>query len=288
MNLKSLLASSIVLLGAFSTAFAEANWLTNFEEAKKVALKEGKPLLLNFTGRNWCPACEALRKDIFSTEEFTKEAASKYVLVELDFPLDSGQQTAELKAQNDELLRKCRVFFYPTILLVDAQTEVVFGRSVGFGDLTPRRFLEGDSGYSFAFRGRTTRQFLDKLAGFKNTPEGKAALVEQEQKEIADRDKVADAKNALRYKLKLARDAGDFEGACKAIDEASTVEKAIASVEIDPAKKTLALNYLDAVIVSDGGANASALKAMREVIADGPAIVPASKPAAEAEDAQGK
>ena len=53
MTLKSLLASSLVLLGALSTAFADAAWLTNFEEAKKVAIKEGKPMLLDFTGSDW-------------------------------------------------------------------------------------------------------------------------------------------------------------------------------------------------------------------------------------------
>jgi protein disulfide-isomerase len=106
MTLKSLLASSLVLLGAVSTALAEATWLTNFEEAKKVALKEGKPLLLEFTGSDWCPPCKALHKEIFSTDEFAKEASAKYVLVELDYPTPKKQQAPELKAQNAELQKK--------------------------------------------------------------------------------------------------------------------------------------------------------------------------------------
>jgi thioredoxin-related protein len=266
MNLKSLLASSIVLLGVFSTAFAEAKWFTNFEEAKKVALKEGKPLLLEFTGSDWCGPCMALRKNVLSTEEFTKEAAGKYVLVELDFPPPSAEQAAELKAQNSELKKRFAVAGYPTILLVDAQTGDIFGRVIGY-------------------RRSTTRQFLDKLAAFKNTPEGKIALVKQEEKEDVDIAKVSAAQAALVDKMEAAVDAKDFDVACKAIDQASSVKKAIASGDIDPANKARALKYLDEAIASDGGANVSALKAMRELIADGPATAPAAKPSAEAKKA---
>jgi thiol-disulfide isomerase/thioredoxin len=129
MTLKSLLASGLVLLGAISAAFAEATWLTNFEEAKKIALKEGKPILLDFTGSDWCPPCKALHKNVFSTEEFAKEAAGKYVLVELDFPR-TKQIAPEVKAQNSELQKKYAITGFPTVLLVDAKTGEVFGRTV--------------------------------------------------------------------------------------------------------------------------------------------------------------
>lgn len=269
MTLKSLLASSLVLLGALSTAFAEATWLTNFEEAKKVALKEGKPLLLDFTGSDWCPPCKALHKNVFDTEEFAKEAASKYVLVELDFPR-TKQLAPELKAQNAELQKKYAITGYPTVLLIDAKTGDVFGRSVGFG-------------------GQNARQYLDKLAAYKNTPEGKAALVDEEKKADEARAKAGAARAAANAKIKAAVDAKDFEGACKAIDEVSggsklmaAINKASASQKIDPANKERALKYMDEAIAVDGGANAAALKAMRERIATGAATAPAAKPAAEA------
>jgi thioredoxin-related protein len=278
MTIKSLLASSIVLLGAFSTAFAEANWFTNFEEAKKVALKEGKPLLLDFTGSDWCPPCKALHKNVFSTEEFTKEASGKYVLVELDFP-QTKQLPAELKAQNSELKKKYAVTGYPTILLVDAKTGDVFGRSVGFGGWTPR-------------------QFLDKLAGFKNTPEGKAALVEQEKKADEARAKANAARAAANAKVNAAIEAKDFTAACQAIDELAganklmaAVNKAMVSKKIDPANKERALKHIDEAIALDAGANASTLKAMRERIVTGDTVAPksgaapAAKPAAEAKKA---
>jgi thiol-disulfide isomerase/thioredoxin len=272
MTLKSLLASSLVLLGAVSTAFAEATWLTNFEEAKAIAVKEGKPLLLDFTGSDWCPPCKALHKNVFSTEEFAKEAAGKYVLVELDFPR-TKQLAPELKAQNSELQKKYAITGYPTVLLVDAKTGDVFGRSVGFG-------------------GQNARQFLDKLASFKNTPEGKASLVEEEKKADEARSKANAVRAAANAKIKAAVDAKDFDAACKAIDEVAggsklmaAINKANASQKIDPSNKERALKYMDEAIAIDGGANAAALKSMRERIATGAAAAPAAKPAAEAKKA---
>jgi thiol-disulfide isomerase/thioredoxin len=270
MTLKSLLASSLVLLGALSTAFAEATWLTNFEEAKKVAIKEGKPMLLDFTGSDWCPPCKALHKNVFSTEEFAKEAAGKYVLVELDFPR-TKQLAPELKAQNSELQKKYAITGYPTVLLIDAKTGDVFGRSVGFGGWTPR-------------------QYLDKLASFKNTPEGKAALADEEKKADESRAKANAARNAANAKIKAAVDAKDFDAASKAIDEVSggsklmaALNKAQSSQQIDPANKERALKFIDEAIAVDGGRNAEALKSMRDRIANGGTMrtAPAAKPAAE-------
>ncbi len=268
MTLKSLLASSLVLLGAISTAFAEATWLTNFEEAKKIALKEGKPILLDFTGSDWCPPCKALHKNVFSTEEFAKEAAGKYVLVELDFPR-TKQIAPEVKAQNSELQKKYAITGYPTVLLVDAKTGEVFGRTVGFGGWTPR-------------------QYLDKVASFKNTPAGKAALVDEEKKADENRSKATAARDAGNAKIKAAVDAKDFDAACKAIDEISASNKLMAAVtkasisqKIDSANKARALKYMDEAIAIDGGTNGAALKSMRERIATGASTTPATKPAAE-------
>lgn len=268
MSIKSLLASSLVLLGAISTAFAEATWQTNFEEAKKIAIKEGKPMLLDFTGSDWCPPCKALHKNVFATEEFAKEAPGKYVLVELDFPR-TKQLAPEVKAQNSELQKKYAITGYPTVLLIDAKTGEVFGRTVGFG-------------------GWTARQFLDKLAVFKNTPAGKATLVNEEKKADETRAKATADRAAASAKIKAAIDANDFDGACKAIDAVAggsklmaALNKVSASQKIDPANKERALKYVDEAIAADTGANVAALKRMREGIVTGKVPAPATKPAAE-------
>ena len=67
---------------AESAAF---NWMTDLDRAKGVAAKEGKDLLINFTGLAWCWNCMRLERGVLTTEEF-KPAAKQFVLVRLDYP----------------------------------------------------------------------------------------------------------------------------------------------------------------------------------------------------------
>ena len=83
-----------LLLLAAVTARAELTWLTDLDEAKKVATKENKKLLVDFTGSDWCGYCIKLHKEVFDTPEFEK-FAKDYVLVELDFPRRKEQPAAE-------------------------------------------------------------------------------------------------------------------------------------------------------------------------------------------------
>jgi thioredoxin-related protein len=94
-------------------------WLTDYEAAKKQAAKEGKDILMDFTGSDWCGWCIRLKKEVFSQETFKKEAPKHFVLLELDFPR-SKQLEPKLKAQNNMLRDQFAVQGYPTIMLTDA------------------------------------------------------------------------------------------------------------------------------------------------------------------------
>jgi thioredoxin-related protein len=120
------IASVILGLGALA-GFARAEdslWQTDFEAAKTKAKAEKKLLLVDFTGSDWCGWCKKLVAEVFSKEEFKKEAPKKFVLVELDFP-QSKKQSDELKKQNKKLLEQYKVQGYPTILVLDAEGQVV-------------------------------------------------------------------------------------------------------------------------------------------------------------------
>ena len=92
-----------LLLASASLASATVKgWTTDFEAAKAQAKEEGKALLVDFTGSDWCPPCKALHKDVLSKKSFIDSAKKDFVLVELDFPR-KGNQSKELKAQNKKL-----------------------------------------------------------------------------------------------------------------------------------------------------------------------------------------
>ncbi|MEZ4874901.1 MAG: thioredoxin family protein [Flavobacteriaceae bacterium] len=64
---------------------SDLDWFTNLEAAQKVAKKEKKPLLIYFTGSDWCSPCKMLKEDFFASEEFHAKAEG-LVLVLIDFP----------------------------------------------------------------------------------------------------------------------------------------------------------------------------------------------------------
>ncbi|WP_420572948.1 thioredoxin family protein [Kordia sp.] len=105
--MKKLLFLAVFFIGfsALAQEGVKLNWLTDFEEAKKVAKKEKKPILIYFTGSDWCPPCKMLKEDFFYTEKF-KEKAKDFVLVMADFPRRIDIITEEERQQNKKLAKK--------------------------------------------------------------------------------------------------------------------------------------------------------------------------------------
>ena len=262
--MKTFLALPLCLLATVLSAAPV--WLTDLEAAKAQGVKENKPVLIDFTGSDWCPPCIQLHKVVFESAEFAA-VASKYVLVELDYPRKTPQ-APELKAKNAELSKKFGISGFPTVLLIDAKSGEVFGKTVGFG-------------------GQTAKEYLDKLASFKNTPEGKAAL-EQEQKSTADRSAKS---RILGQKIDAAIKGKDFKAAEAALDEMFAdvagprkavlpFNKARVLIMIDPTAKEQALKYIDESIALTAGDETlgKPFKAFREKIASGDAGAPGSAP----------
>lgn len=95
-------------------------WITDFAAAQKKAVAEGKDLLLDFTGSDWCIWCKRLDAEVFSQKVFISEAQTKFVFVLLDFPNNTSRQSAELQKQNKRLMGQYDVQGFPTIILADA------------------------------------------------------------------------------------------------------------------------------------------------------------------------
>jgi protein disulfide-isomerase len=118
---------------------AELTWLTDLDEAKKVATKENKKLLVDFTGSDWCGYCIKLHKEVFDTPEFEK-FAKDYVLVELDFPKRKEQPAAE-KAKNQAAQKKYGVNGFPTVIIINSSGKVL-NRAEGYApDSGPDAYL---------------------------------------------------------------------------------------------------------------------------------------------------
>jgi thioredoxin-related protein len=105
MNKKSLF--SLLLVGLFCMPFSIINWHYNFEEAKQIAQKEHKHILLNFSGSDWCGPCIRLHKEIFENVSFQEFASKNLVMVNADFPrLKKNQLTAAQQKINDAIAER--------------------------------------------------------------------------------------------------------------------------------------------------------------------------------------
>jgi len=101
-----------------------AGWLTDYEQALKLARQKKKPILADFTGSDWCGWCVKLKKEVFDTPEFKAWAEKHVILLELDFPRRK-QQPEVIKKQNAELQQKFGVRGYPTILFLDRKGKKI-------------------------------------------------------------------------------------------------------------------------------------------------------------------
>ena len=110
---------------------AESAWLTDLEAAKKQAAADKKPILMFFTGSDWCGWCIKLHEDVLDKKEFQDFAKESVILLELDFP-NSIPQSDALKKQNKALGEKFDVDGYPTMVLVASDGEKEITRSVGY------------------------------------------------------------------------------------------------------------------------------------------------------------
>jgi thioredoxin-related protein len=98
-------------------------WSEDFAAAQSSAAREGKDLMLVFTGSDWCPACKALAREVLQQPSFQSEASKTFILVELDFPR-MKQQSEKLKKQNADLFARYDLESFPSVVLTDASATM--------------------------------------------------------------------------------------------------------------------------------------------------------------------
>lgn len=113
----------ISAIGEQSASGGLTIWHDSFEVAQQKSRETGKPILVDFTGSDWCGWCIKLKKHVFETAEFETWAHENVVLLELDFPHHS-RQNAAIKAQNERLQEKYKVSGFPTVLILSPDGHV--------------------------------------------------------------------------------------------------------------------------------------------------------------------
>jgi len=97
-------------------------WLTDWNEAMKMAQSLARPVLVDFTGSDWCIWCQKLEEEVFSKDEFIKYAKGNFILLKVDFPREI-EQSDELKAFNQQKLKEYKVEGFPTVVIINDRGE---------------------------------------------------------------------------------------------------------------------------------------------------------------------
>lgn len=123
---------AVVMLAGQSAVGADEGWIVDFQEAQKRAAEEGKSILMEFTGSDWCPPCKKLKSEVLDKEVFQTKAPEHFILLKLDNPRDKSHQSEEEIAQYQKLSAEYKVRGVPTIILADPQGKP-FAQMVGYG-----------------------------------------------------------------------------------------------------------------------------------------------------------
>src|ERR1043165_6243714 len=118
--MKKLIATFLLLTLTLGLRAETGEWLTDFSAAKKKAKEENKPMLMLFTGSDWCPWCIKGEKEAFSKAEFKDYAKKNLVLLFVDFPDKKPLPKAQQRA-NDALQQKYKIEGYPTVVMLDSE-----------------------------------------------------------------------------------------------------------------------------------------------------------------------
>jgi len=118
--MKSIFLSIALTVSTFITwsqTTSTLTWYTDISLASQAATTENKPMLLFFTGSDWCGWCHRLQREVFNTTQFTTWASTDVILVELDFPRNKVLPQ-NIKEQNQLLQQQFAVQGYPTVWFV--------------------------------------------------------------------------------------------------------------------------------------------------------------------------
>ena len=127
-------ALALIAILVIHTGYKEVNdisedtiWLANYKNAISKAKVENKPLLIYFSGSDWCKPCAVLEKEVFHTTTFENYAKKKLILLKVDFPrYMKTKLPEEMVAHHKKLAKKYnKKNLFPLIVIVNPKEKVL-------------------------------------------------------------------------------------------------------------------------------------------------------------------
>lgn len=154
----ALAITGFIIFSSLTSSTQRISWETDYHKAVEKAKVEKKPIILFFTGSDWCVWCTRLEKEVFNTDDFVTIAKDKYIFVKLDFPMNK-EQDPSLAQQNQKLQEKYSIEGFPTLVIL-SNDESYLG--------TANYEAGGGRKYAALLEKTMSRQIAEKKAEKKN------------------------------------------------------------------------------------------------------------------------
>lgn len=132
----------VVLFLTGLTTLCAQDWKHSFEEAKEIASKEDKPIILVFQGSDWCAPCIKLDREVWSTNEFQSYAKEHYVMLQADFPRRKKNKLPEAQLNANKKLAEQynRMGVFPLVVVLDKNGNVLGETS--YQKMGPKKYID--------------------------------------------------------------------------------------------------------------------------------------------------
>lgn len=106
------------------SSHGEFEWQTELPAAIQAAKSSHRPLLVYFSGSDWCIVCKHLDAEVLSQKAFQEYADRNLVTFQADFPQYTPQPEA-LQRQNARIREQFRVETFPTVLVFNSDGMLI-------------------------------------------------------------------------------------------------------------------------------------------------------------------
>lgn len=115
-------------------------WTMDLAAAKQVAAEKQLPILLDFSGSDWCGWCKLMETNVFLKAEWKAYATNSLMMVLIDFPRDKSLVPEKYVERNEALKNEYGVQGFPTFVVLDDDGETELGQLKAGRDKTPESF----------------------------------------------------------------------------------------------------------------------------------------------------
>ena len=137
--MKKIIYIALLFMAQFSVA---QDWASSWSHATDSATSLNKPILLVFSGSDWCAPCIKLDRNIWTTPVFQSYAKKNLILYKADFPRRKANQLPEpLASENNKLAEQYNTKgYFPLVVLLSPKKDIL--GQTAYLNISPEAYIE--------------------------------------------------------------------------------------------------------------------------------------------------